>query len=101
MEQEACIPQFLKRRVKRRYEILWEVANETDRIGDDDFAFAGEAESPRNRVKRREHLVFDMHIALRKTFEKRALARIRVSHDREHGYATPVALAPSACALLR
>ena len=76
-----------------------EVADEADRVGDDDLALAREAQTARDRIQRREHLVCHVHVGLRQRLQQCALAGVGVADDREHRNVAPLASASAVLAL--
>ncbi len=65
VQEQVGVLRLLERRAERGEEILRQVADEADRVGDDDLALAREAEAPRAGVERREELVLGEHVAAR------------------------------------
>ena len=100
MEQQIRVAQLLEGRVEGGHQVGGQVADEAHRVGDDDFALARETQTARDRVEGREHLVFDVDVALGQGPQERALAGIRVADDREHRHRAPAAFAPPSLALL-
>ena len=92
VEEQIGVGRLLERRAERGEEILRQIADEADGVGDDDLAIAvpgpADLEVARARVERGEELVLGEDLRAGERVEQRALAGVRVADDRDVG--TPV-----------
>src|SRR5690606_29004571 len=82
VQEEIGVLRLLEGRAERGEELLRQIADEADRVGDDDLALPREADAPRARVEGREELVLREHAGIRQRVQQRALAGVRVADDR-------------------
>src|SRR5206468_299890 len=63
-----------------------ELADESDRVGQNDASSVGELELASRRIERREEPVLDDDTGAGEPVEGRRLARVRVADQRDNGY---------------
>ena len=66
-----------------RDELLRQIADEADGVGDHDLALVREPQPAADRIERREQLVGGERVALGERVEQRRLAGVRVAADRD------------------
>ena len=93
VEQEVGVLQLFQRGAERRHQILREIADEPDRVGDDHLAVAGKAQPPRGRIQSGEELVFGEDRRIGERIEQRALSGVGIADDGDHRDPGTVALA--------
>src|SRR3954451_867347 len=72
-----------KRGSERRDEIVWQLLDEPDRVGDEHARLRLRLPRAHRRVKRSEELVRDQHLAVRERAHERRLPCVRISNQRD------------------
>ena len=99
VQQQVRIARFRQRRLERGDEVVRQIANETDRVGEQHRA-AGEAvETAQRRVEGREQLVGHVDARAGDLVEQRRLARIRVADQGRDRQRIPLPRTPCGVAL--
>ncbi len=101
VEQQVGVGGLLERRAEGGEQVLRQLADEADGVGDHHLALLGEAQAARARVERGEQLVLGEHVGAGQRVEQRALAGVGVADDRDHRHAEPGARAAALLALAR
>ena len=65
VQEQVGVVQLLERGAEGGDQILRQVADEADGVGDDDLALLGEAQAAAGGVERGEELVLDEHVGCR------------------------------------
>ena len=101
MQQKRGVARLLERGTKRRDQLVRQIADEADGIGEHCNLRTGQFDAPYGRVERREELVGDVRIRASQRVEERRLACVRVSHqgDCRHRHFAPRLAARVALAL--
>jgi hypothetical protein len=85
VQQERRLTCLGQRRLEGRNQLVGQLADEPDRIGDDDRAAAGQHHAPHQRVERREQLVRDVGIGAGQRAEQRRLPGVGVADQGDRG----------------
>src|ERR1044071_5960713 len=81
--QQIAIANLFERGAKGGEQIGRQVAYESDRVVDDDFLFARQAQPTRSRVERGEHSLLRVNVARSERVQKRRLARVGIADNRD------------------
>ena len=81
--QQVGVLHLLERGAERARQLLGQIADEPDGVGDHDLALVREAQPAAGRIERREQLVRGEHVALGQRVEQRRLAGVGVAADRD------------------
>src|SRR5688500_4070375 len=100
VDEKVRVIELLERRAERRDESRRELADEADRVRDEDRAAARQRHPPRRRIQRRERLVGDEHGRTRQGIEQRRLADVRVADQSREEQTVAASREPAALALL-
>ena len=92
VEQDVGIVELFERRFEGGDEIFWEVADEADGIGEDDFFELWEAQTAARRVERGKELIFGIDAGVCQDVEKRRFSGVCVADEAENGDVLSVAL---------
>src|SRR5689334_5453041 len=83
MQEEIGVARLIERRAKRRHEVVRQLANEADRIGEQHPAMLAQIDVARERVERREEAILDEHVlGAREIAQNRRLPDVRVADER-------------------
>ena len=74
---------FFERGAKRSEQSLWQIANESDRVGDEYASIGRKADGANRRVERREHARRDEHFGVAERVEERRFAGVGVADQRD------------------
>src|SRR6266849_1769666 len=101
VQQQVGVNGFLEGRPEGRDERVRKVADEPDRVGDRDVSGFGQVQPARRGVERREEPILGKRSRVSQGVEKRRLARVGVTHERDRKSpaalpGTPLDLAPAA-----
>ena len=91
LEQEVGLDGLGERAVERGHEVVGQLADEPHRVGEQHHLALGAHHLAGGGVERGEQAVFDEHAGPGERVEQRALARVRVAHERDAELATPLA----------
>ena len=83
VQQQRRLERLVERRPERRDEIVRQLLDEPDRVGDEDARLRLGLQRAHRRVERREELVLDQHLAARERAHERRLAGVRVADERD------------------
>ena len=100
VEQEVGVGGFFERGPERGEQVLRQIADESDGVGDDDLALFGKSKPPRACVERGKELVLGEHVGIGERVEQRALAGVGVADDGDHRHVESAAPAARSLALL-
>ena len=89
MEEQVCLPRFHQGGVEGGNQAVGQLADESDRIGEQHIEGDVEAPVTGAGIESREETVFDEHIGSGESPEKCRLASIGVSHQRDAERAFP------------
>ena len=81
VQQKVGILQLLKRRLEGVDELMRQLADEADRVGDDDIERVGDGQQPGGGVERIEQAVIRRNIRAGEGVEQRRFARVRIADD--------------------
>ena len=81
VQQHICQSRFLKRRRKRRHQLVRQIADETDCIRQNHARLVRQEQTPRRRIQRGKKLVFRQHVRLGQTVEQAGFARVGITDD--------------------
>src|SRR5712692_8824278 len=101
VQQQVGVNGFLERRPEGRDERVRKVADEPDRVGNRDVSGFGQVQPARGGVERREKPILGKRSRASQGVEKRRLARVGVTHERDRKSPaalprSPLDLAPAA-----
>ena len=83
VEQQVGVGGLVERRAERRDEIVRQLLDEADGVGDEDRRLGRRHEPADRRVERREQLVGDVDVAAGQRAHQRRLAGVRVADERD------------------
>ena len=100
VQQQRGFARLGKGGLERGHQLVRQLANETDRVGNDDRRAAGQRDATHRGIQRCEELVRDVCIGARDRAKQRGLARVRVADERNgrHGNLALAARGPSRAA---
>ena len=85
VDQEVRRSHLLERALEGLDQLVRELVNEADRVGEQHGQALRKAELPNGRVEGREQAVLDQHAGARELVHERRLARVRVADQRQGG----------------
>ena len=85
MHDERRLLDALEGRPERGNEVVGELPDETDGVGQQRLPSPGQLQPPRGGVQGGEELVLYEHTRARKRIQKRALSRVRVADEGDDG----------------
>jgi len=97
LDQDVGPVDLLEGRAERVDQLVRELVDEPDRIGDDRGLAVAELDLAARRIERREELVLGEHVGVRERVEERTFPRVRVADDGDDGNVEPRPSAPSPC----
>src|SRR5207248_8842700 len=83
VQEQAGLPGFFERRLERSDQMMRQIADEADRVTEQDAAPVRDLPGPGAGVERREELVAGHHFAAGELVEQRALAGVGVADERD------------------
>ena len=89
-QQQVALDRLDQRAAERCDQMMGELADEADGVGDQRDAALGAHHPPRRRVERGEQPILDEHLGTSERVEQRALARVGVADDRGAELAPPL-----------
>ena len=81
MQQKVGILQLLKRRLEGVDELMRQLADEADRVGDHNVERVGDGQQPGGGVERIEQAVIRRNVRAGEGVEQRRFARVRIADD--------------------
>lgn len=83
MQQHIGVLQFLERRLERVEQLRRQIADESDRIADEEHLAPFKLETPRRWVEGRKKLVGGVNVVVGEAVEQRALAGVGIADERD------------------
>lgn len=95
MQQHVRMDRLFKRCAEGRHELVWQLPNKPDRIGDHDLPrFVAEKNTARGRIERGEELVCRIRLCLRQRIEECRFPGIGITDERHRQGPIALALPP-------
>ncbi len=89
MHQEVGLLHDLEGGAERLHQLVRQLADEPDGVREQDRLAAGQGQTARAGVERREQAVLDQHARVGESVEQRGLAGVGVAHQAHHPLARP------------
>ncbi len=99
MQEQIRVARLGQRRLERCDEIVRQVADESDRIGEHERPAIQAVDAAQGRIKRGEQLVRRVHAGTGQRIEQGGFARVRVTDQRDQRQRVALARAPRGAAL--
>src|SRR5262245_52690821 len=98
VQEEICVAKFFQCCAKCHQKVFGKIANEPDRVGDDDFTVVGKSKSSAGGIECFEHTVIGANAAVRQYIQECRFPGVGVTDDRNDWQSLPGT--PSAALIL-